>query len=278
MPGEATRSRQSATDIDILGYRRGAHQDGAGVCEHFAFTVPGKPGLIGWNDVSGVYCARCGRRDIEHTVLADTAEKPPMRSNDASGPPLPGLHTIGAVAGPQARVDNIRTRESDRAINAQIGMLDSSLDPLAIAAAAHRSNSPRSPSPAEAPPPAEDAEAFKAEVERMVQRSIVDDARRQQTNEGFKAEVDRMVQTSVAPDRLERLAAPLPPGVHATASDLLHALQLSQYTAAFEAESLELPVLVSLARSGGKEALDEALREVGVTSVGHRLKIFSALH
>ena len=272
MPG-----RHGAADIDILGYRRGAHQDGASVCEQFVFTVPGKPGLIGWNDVSGVYCARCGRRDIEHIVLADTAEKPSKRSNDASCPSPPGLQTVGAVAGPQARADNVRTRESVRAINAQIGMLDSSLDPIAIAAT-HGSNAQRSPPSAEAPPPAEDAEAFKAEVERMVQRSIADDARRQQTNEGFKAEVDRMVQTSVAPDRLERLTAPLPPGVPDTTSDLLHALQLSQYTEAFDAESLELPVLVSLARSGGKEALDEALREVGVTSVGHRLKIFSALH
>ena len=38
-----------------------------------------------------------------------------------------------------------------------------------------------------------------------------------------------------------------------------------------------MSVLVSLARGDGKEALDEALKEVGVKSIGHRLKIFAAL-
>lgn len=42
-------------------------------------------------------------------------------------------------------------------------------------------------------------------------------------------------------------------------------------------QALELPVLIQLARSDGKEALDEALKEMGVSSIGHRLKIFSAL-
>ena len=46
---------------------------------------------------------------------------------------------------------------------------------------------------------------------------------------------------------------------------------------AFEQEAMEISVLVTLARSEGKEALDEALKEVGVKSVGHRLKIFAAL-
>ena len=47
--------------------------------------------------------------------------------------------------------------------------------------------------------------------------------------------------------------------------------------AMFEEEAMEMPVLVSLARSEGKEALDEALKEIGVKSIGHRLKIFAAL-
>ena len=39
-----------------------------------------------------------------------------------------------------------------------------------------------------------------------------------------------------------------------------------------------MEVLIALAEDeGGKAALDEALKEVGVESVGHRLKIFSAL-
>ena len=58
---------------------------------------------------------------------------------------------------------------------------------------------------------------------------------------------------------------------------LSSSLLSSRYAPRFEAEALELPVLIQLARSDGKEALDEALKEMGVRSVGHRLKIFSAL-
>ena len=36
-------------------------------------------------------------------------------------------------------------------------------------------------------------------------------------------------------------------------------------------------MLQQLARNGGKAALDEALAEAGVKSVGHRLKILNAL-
>ena len=42
-------------------------------------------------------------------------------------------------------------------------------------------------------------------------------------------------------------------------------------------QALEMSVLISIARADGKEVLDEALKEVGVTSVGHRRKIFAAL-
>ena len=41
---------------------------------------------------------------------------------------------------------------------------------------------------------------------------------------------------------------------------------------------MEMAVLCQLAKSeDGKAAVDEALKEVGVTSVGHRLKVFAAL-
>ena len=61
-------------------------------------------------------------------------------------------------------------------------------------------------------------------------------------------------------------------------AEMLDSLGLPQYGEAFARESLEMEVLVALAEDeGGKAALDEALKEVGVESVGHRLKIFSAL-
>ena len=40
---------------------------------------------------------------------------------------------------------------------------------------------------------------------------------------------------------------------------------------------MEMPVLIALARGEGKDALDAALKELGVNSIGHRLKIFAAL-
>ena len=59
---------------------------------------------------------------------------------------------------------------------------------------------------------------------------------------------------------------------HSQSSSLIS----SRYAPRFEAEALELPVLIQLARSDGKEALDEALKEMGVRSVGHRLAILRA--
>lgn len=52
---------------------------------------------------------------------------------------------------------------------------------------------------------------------------------------------------------------------------------VSQYIPTFEAEGMEMSVLVALARGQSKDALDDALKELGVKSVGHRLKIFAAL-
>ena len=83
------------------------------------------------------------------------------------------------------------------------------------------------------------------------------------------------------------VAAPAPPAVSlvddakaasSTVAELLDTLGLAQYADAFQREAMELGVLLELASDeGGKTALDEALKEVGVASVGHRLKIFSAL-
>merc|ERR1711920_163328 len=67
------------TDIDIMGYQRGAHQDGIEKCKRFVFFKPGGrkddgTALWGWNDTRAVTCARCGARDIEHVLVKDTVE------------------------------------------------------------------------------------------------------------------------------------------------------------------------------------------------------------
>ena len=63
-------------DVDIMGIQRGEHVDGASVCEHYVFKVPGGKNpdgtaLFGWNDIGAAYCARCGHRDTAHVILKD---------------------------------------------------------------------------------------------------------------------------------------------------------------------------------------------------------------
>ena len=72
------------------------------------------------------------------------------------------------------------------------------------------------------------------------------------------------------------LSAPVA-GAPSSVKELLTALGLEQYLGKFKEEEMEIGVLVTLARSKGKDALDEALKEIGVKSIGHRLKIFAAL-
>ena len=61
-----------------------------------------------------------------------------------------------------------------------------------------------------------------------------------------------------------------------SANELLESLGLSRYAEAFEREALDVATL-TLAKQHGKDALDDALKEVGVISIGHRLKIMAAL-
>ena len=79
---------------------------------------------------------------------------------------------------------------------------------------------------------------------------------------------------------MERYDEPMRPNwktVPSSVKEMLGSLGLERYLAKFEEEEMEMSVLIALARSEGKEALDEALKEVGVSSIGHRLKIFAAL-
>jgi hypothetical protein len=95
-------------------------------------------------------------------------------------------------------------------------------------------------------------------------------------SERFKAEVEKMVKEQLAKERLSILTAPAA-GAPSSVKQLLGSLGLERYLARFEAEEMEMPVLIALARGEGKDALDAALKELGVNSIGHRLKIFAAL-
>ena len=92
-------------------------------------------------------------------------------------------------------------------------------------------------------------------------------------NARFKAEVEKMVAEQLAKEREEKAAK-----ANMTIQQMLASVSLDQYLPAFEEEGMEMSVLVQLAQTeDGKAAVDDALKELGVKSIGHRLKIFAAL-
>jgi hypothetical protein len=278
-------------DVDIMGVQRGEHKDGAEVCPKFVFKTPGgvQPDgtpLWGWNDAKSASCARCGQRDLDHVVLRDytkeamekdriaraakvearaPARPPPaaVSPGDAASAPLAGSTT--GVMPARERVNPLQMYELEPGVP----------DPLAISAyqeaeRQHRMALQRAPQPELAAAPAPGATA-----------AVSGDGSggsEEDENERFKAEVERMVREKLTKERVDKLAAPPSEG-GLSVREVLERLGLSQYTASFEEEGMEMGVLVSLARSeDGKAAVDEALKELGVKSVGHRLKIFAALH
>jgi hypothetical protein len=124
MPGHAK-------DVDILGYKRGEHQDGPDVCSHYVFDVPGrKPGVYGWNDTCAVFCARCGRRETEHVIIRDEVAVEASKRAAMSRPP-PAVALPPAAEAQAARAaDAARERQINRSMN----MLDTASDPLYVAA------------------------------------------------------------------------------------------------------------------------------------------------
>ena len=106
-----------------------------------------------------------------------------------------------------------------------------------------------------------------------------------------KAEVDAIMQGEAAPKTTSPSPSVLPEVLpdrdtaqpatvayaHLAVAELLAKLQLPQYIAAFEEEAVDFQTLALVQSRQGGAALDEALRELGVRSKGHRLKIQAAL-
>jgi len=278
---------------------------------------PDGTALFGWNDIGAAYCARCGHRDTAHVILKDLpdaeeelrrlmiqrqAQKPhPLAATldeptgtQMSGARVPvrvattravptGTGTTGAEAGPLAQPSPLQMYELEPGV----------ADPLAASAYAYARAQHEEQKAARMRAAVEEAreeraavEKAKAEVARANAVTVANGGdetavRAEAENAAFKAEVERMVKESAsAPPHLETLAAltaPVPAGVASTVSEMLRQINLPQYTQTFEDEGMEMSVLISLARGDGKAALDDALKEAGVTSVGHRLKIFAAL-
>ena len=69
----------------------------------------------------------------------------------------------------------------------------------------------------------------------------------------------------------------VPKGKFADAAALPSSVNLSQYQAQFEEEAMDPDTLIEVLEQQGKASLDEALKELGIKSMGHRLKIINAL-
>jgi len=299
-------------DVDIMGVQRGEHKDGPDVCPKYEFKIPGgiNPDgtpLWGWNDAGAAFCKNCGCRDVDHVVLRDFTEeavreereKVARQRNAGAAWPRPPrtqaevmqqANTADPTAAnppPRPVFDHRAPATESLEAAAQLGMYELEPgvpDPLAMNAyqSAAREQSQRQASRA--------AKVAAEAVSAVTAKAAADggmgdvaatggaalDAAGDDETERFKAEVERMVKEQLAKEKLSMLTAPAA-GAPASVKELLGSLGLEQYLARFEAEEMEIAVLVSLARSEGKEALDEALKEVGVNSIGHRLKIFAAL-
>ena len=66
-------------------------------------------------------------------------------------------------------------------------------------------------------------------------------------------------------------------GTFADAGSLLNAVNLPQYESVFREEAMEPDTLIEVLQQQGKAALEGALKELGIKSMGHRLKIVNAL-
>jgi len=284
--------RNFEPDVDLNGYKRGGHVDGDEICKQYVFTVPGFDGKVwGWNDIRGFDCKACGRPATEHVVI-----KAPKMSGMKPKP-------ARAPAPPQPAIDPMNT-ERLRAIAAEEAakydtsdMLDEMNDPLAVNARPVKKPMaapppPPVPSLPDPPPvptrPADLVATSDPKLSEMLQKDA-------DYNAAFKREVERMVQEKMLAEQLEKNATPAVPAAQlaaegaekppvtvskdkfADAAALLASVSLPQYAAQFEEEAMDPATLIEVLDQQGKPALDEALKELGIKSMGHRLKIVNAM-
>lgn len=274
-------------DVDLNGYKRGAHEQGEEICKQYVFTVPGYDGTVwGWNDVRGFNCKACGRPATEHIVLkAPKIDEPKPKKQQQM--PQPTAATLGPLES-----ETRRARMAEEAAKYEPGdMLDEMNDPLAV-------NARPKPKPLPPPPPEPQAPPAPAPVPTPAQNIVhtSDEALNQQLlrdaeyNEAFKREVERMVKAQtavVAPVNTSNTVITVPKDKFADAKDLLtsvtkqiaatrasicyrlilchniHAslqVNLPQYIAQFEQEAMDPATLIEVLNQQGKPALDEVLR------------------
>ena len=181
-PTHTVMGRVLFLDEDLMGNRRGVHRDGAQLCGQFILNLPKNE-----NDLAGLHCSSCGRRDAEHVIISQPSSEP-----------VPAASLRPAVApAPQARRHLREPLPSDESAGATargLRQLDQSTDPLArVGAAATAAARPLAV--VRGAPPA-------ATVEEDARVA----GRRRQTAADFKAEVEQLVRGEAAAGRKEEPA------------------------------------------------------------------------
>ena len=274
------------SNVDLMGFQRGAHRDGPHVCSQFTIT-PMKAGVWNWNATEALFCT-CGRPATEHVVVKDLCEaakaraKPPakQRMHQPAGDPMQWRPQPPASVVDDTGLQLLDEANDPLAFHSGIRLVPATTPPSAPAAPQLKPQ----PVGAEAAQPDDYAEYLEWKKAREQAKQ------REDENEAFKREVEAMVRAKVAAD--SRSAAPngdgagdggggrggqQPARAWAGVAELLREAELPQYTEAFERECVEPSQLAELLRLQGKEALDAVLKEAGVRSIGHRIKIGNVL-
>ena len=118
---------------------------------------------------------------------------------------------------------------------------------------------------------------FKREVERMVR-----EANRNQELDAHAAKQQKAGAGAAAPggvvvDSKDLSGSTVAFGTYADASALLGSVSLEKYLPMFEEEAMDPDTLIEVLQQQGRSALEEALKELGIKSMGHRLKIINAM-
>jgi len=273
--------------------------------------------IWGWNDIASFDCEKCKLPAEDHIVLRAPTPiviKPDKKDTLRRDTVQPAVSFDPTAADPANESEKRKQREAEQAAYFNsgydpTGMLDDENDPLAIVAKPKPKPPPPPPPPASVPVmPAQPVTAAKAppatftaigaDLVEGVQDPALQEllSRDASANEAFKREVERMVreanqqqasnEPSGAPpvptgrgvaESKDLAGCTVPLGTFADAGALLQSVALERYETAFNEEAMDPDTLIEVLEQQGKSALDEALKELGIKSMGHRLKIVNAL-
>lgn len=227
-----------------------------------------------------------GMLDDSNDPLAINA-RPKLANAPAAPPPLPP-QPVARAAEQSFSASMSRTLREERSSiqgqQARAGNMMSYDDIMASTAGEH----PPKPSPGEegvqdaalAELLSRDAsanEAFKREVERMVREASLKEELAARAKPRTSLATPPTAAAPLVLEAKDLSGATVPMDTFADTAALLNSVGLSQYRSVFEQEEMDPNTLIEVLQQQGKASLDEALKELGVKSMGHRLKMINAL-